>query len=105
MKEGDIGVELTFNIKDENEEVVEFTNIDKATLYMRFKGETEVNDVDLTVEGPFKIIENGVMQYVTQKDDLFMPGTLEMEITLTFLGGEVYTTTTMKVKVKDAISV
>lgn len=86
MKQGDIGTNLVFIVKDENNNFVDLSDAKAVYLVMRLGNQR--------VERLCNIINplEGKVQYTIKDGDLLKPGTLLMELRIEFNNGFVFTT-------------
>lgn len=85
MRQGDIGTELIFTVVDENGNPVNLESAASVNLIMSLRGNRVIR--------PCEIIDavNGRVKYIVQENDLEESGTLNMEIRVEFVDGDMFT--------------
>lgn len=87
MKQGDVGTELVFTLKDQDGNPLNLVTVEKVWLVMSLAGRR--------VERECQIVDamQGKVRYTIGPDDLTNAGTLQMELRVEFADGSKYTTT------------
>ena len=85
MKQGDVGVVLTFKIKDSRGKPFDLTGASNVTLVARL-GNTFFEKQCVMVDPP-----KGVVKYIVQDGDLATAGTLSMELVVEYPDGRKFT--------------
>lgn len=87
MKQGDVGTELVFILRDQDGNPLDLTTAAKVWLTMSLAGRK--------VERECQIIDaaQGRVRYTVGPDDLTLAGTLLMELRIEYTDGSRYTTT------------
>ncbi|AEG14678.1 hypothetical protein Desku_1091 [Desulfofundulus kuznetsovii DSM 6115] len=97
MKQGSVGVELLFTIKDESGQPVDLTTALEARLIM------SLNGVRVERLCSFADRAGGVVKYVATGEDFASPGVLLMELEVRFADGRVLVSELIKDKVEGRL--
>lgn len=99
MKEGDKGTDIIFTIKDKDGAIVDLTDAQSATLYLKLNNGTVISKTMTFVDRP-----NGKVGYAVEDGILSAYGDLYMEAEITFDASNVFRTDLVIEEVKKKLS-
>ena len=99
MKEGDKGTDLIFTVKDRDGAVIDLTGASSAKLYLKLNEHVVVSKDMTFLDRP-----NGKVKYEIENGILSEPGTMEMEVEITFDSTNVFRCDKVIEEVKKKLS-